>query len=101
MLTASEGASGEAAGPIAHVEITGGSGGWQFSPIRLEIAAGTTVVWTNNTETSHTVTGTDLVFEDSGPFGTGETYSQTFTAPGEYSYFCSPHPYMTGTIVVS
>jgi len=87
-------------GPTALVEITGGNS-WIFSPARLEISAGTTVIWTNKTDTSHTVTGDDLGFEDSGPFGLGETYSQTFTKPGTYTYFCSPHPFMTGTIVVT
>jgi plastocyanin len=101
MLSITDNAATAQAGPVAHVEITDGAGGWVFSPRELEIAAGTTVVWTNNTETSHTVTGTDLAFEDSGPFGLGETYSQTFTEPGTYSYFCSPHPFMTGTVVVT
>ena len=31
---------------------------------------------------------------------TDETFSQIFTSPGEYEYFCSIHPYMTGKIVV-
>jgi plastocyanin len=101
MLTVDDDGATAESGPTAHVEITGGEGGWAFTPSRLEIEVGTTVVWTNNTETSHTVTGKDLAFEDSGPFGQGETYSQTFTEPGTYSYFCSPHPFMTGTIVVT
>jgi plastocyanin len=29
-----------------------------------------------------------------------DTFSQTFTAPGEYDYFCSIHPRMVGKIVV-
>jgi plastocyanin len=90
-----------AQGPEAIVEITGGEGGWVFSPASLEIAAGTTVTWTNMTDTAHTVMGEELAFEDSGPFGQGETYSQTFTEPGTYRYQCGPHPFMTGTIVVS
>ena len=90
-----------AQGPEAVVEITGSEGGWLFSPASLEIAAGTTVTWMNKTETSHTVMGKDLAFEDSGPFGPGETYSQTFTEPGTYSYICGPHPFMTGTIIVT
>ena len=88
-------------GPTVTVEIIGSEGGWTFDPARVEIAAGTTVVWVNSTETSHTVTGKDLAFEDSGPFGTGESYQQTFTEPGIYGYYCSPHPFMTGTVVVT
>jgi plastocyanin len=29
-----------------------------------------------------------------------ESFSFTFSTPGEYAYFCSLHPHMTGTIVV-
>jgi plastocyanin len=101
MLAVSDDATSAESGPTVNVEISGGEGGWAFTPSRLEIEAGTTVVWTNQTDVSHTVTGTDLSFEDSGPFGLGESFSQTFTEPGTFSYFCSPHPFMTGTIVVS
>lgn len=90
------GESDVASGLEAAVEISGDEGGWAFSPARLEIAAGTTVVWTNTTDTSHTITGSDLAFEDSGPFGNGESWRQTFTEPGTYRYFCSPHPFMPG-----
>ena len=90
-----------AQGPEAIVEITGSEGGWFFTPASLEIAAGTTVTWVNKSDTSHTVMGKDLAFEDSGPFGPGETYGQTFTKPGTYSYICGPHPFMTGTIIVT
>ena len=31
---------------------------------------------------------------------TDEAFSFTFSTPGEYYYFCSLHPHMTGTIVV-
>jgi plastocyanin len=36
----------------------------------------------------------------SAALDTDDTFSQTFTAPSEYQYFCSIHPYMTGKIVV-
>jgi plastocyanin len=90
-----------ASGTTATIEIVGSNGNWTFEPARLEIAAGTTVTWVNKTETSHTVTGSDLAFEDSGPFGGGETYSQVFTNPGTYQYMCGPHPFMLGMIVVT
>jgi len=56
---------------------------------------------TDATEMAHTVTGHDLAFDDSGPFGPDETYEQLFTTPGTYAYFCSPHPFMTGQIIVT
>jgi len=31
---------------------------------------------------------------------TDETFSFTFGKPGEYTYFCSLHPHMTGRILV-
>ena len=77
------------------------AGEWAFTPDRVEIAAGTTVTWINDTDTSHTVTGRDLAFADSSPLGPGESFSQRFSEPGTYAYFCGPHPDMAGTIVVT
>jgi len=31
----------------------------------------------------------------------GDTFSHTFTESGQYNYFCSIHPWMTGTIIVN
>jgi plastocyanin len=31
---------------------------------------------------------------------TDESFSHTFTAAGNYTYFCSIHPHMTGKIIV-
>jgi len=36
----------------------------------------------------------------SAALDTNDTFSQTFTAQGEYEYFCSLHPRMVGKIVV-
>ena len=85
-----------AEGPEVAVEIAG-----IFSPGRIEITAGTTVVWTNLDAISHTVQSDDLAFDDSGPLRTGESYRQTFSTPGTFAYYCGPHPGMTGTIVVT
>jgi amicyanin len=70
-----------------------------FEPTRLTIKAGTTVTWTNRDDIPHTVAAKDRLFK-SKAMDTDETYSFTFSTPGEYSYFCSLHPHMTGTIVV-
>ena len=70
-----------------------------FEPARLVVKAGTTVTWTNRDDIPHTVAATDRLFK-SKAMDTDESYSFTFSTPGEYSYFCSLHPHMTGTIVV-
>jgi len=70
-----------------------------FGPERIAVKAGTTVTWTNRDDIPHTVANKDRLFK-SKVMDTDESYSFTFTTPGEYSYFCSLHPHMTGTIVV-
>src|SRR3954452_9025661 len=70
-----------------------------FSPERLTVKVGTTVIWTNRDDIPHTVAAKDRGFK-SKVMDTDESYSFTFSTPGEYSYFCSLHPHMVGTIVV-
>jgi plastocyanin len=72
---------------------------FNFTPLTLVIAPGTTVTWTNADDTPHTVREKDGKFK-SAALDTDDTFSQTFTAPGEYEYFCSIHPRMLGKIVV-
>lgn len=73
--------------------------GFRYLPATLEVAAGTTIVWTNEDDVSHTVTATDRSW-DSGLIEPGATWRRTFTTPGTYEYFCLPHPRMRGTVVV-
>jgi amicyanin len=70
-----------------------------FSPATLTITAGDTVTWTNDDSAVHTATSTTGGF-DSGDLAQGASYSFTFTEPGTYDYLCTPHPTMTGQIVV-
>ena len=70
-----------------------------FEPARLTVKAGTTVTWLNRDDIPHTVAAKDRLFK-SKVMDTDESYSFTFSTPGEYTYFCSLHPHMTGTIVV-
>ena len=71
----------------------------------IEVKEGDAVVFSNSDTVPHTVTsGTpgDPTGEfDSGPFGTGQTYARTFDEAGVYNFFCSIHPAMTGTVVVT
>jgi plastocyanin len=70
-----------------------------FVPRSLLVKAGTTITWTNQDDTPHTVTSTTKQFK-SKALDTDDKFSFTFTTPGSYEYFCSLHPYMTGTIVI-
>jgi plastocyanin len=70
-------------------------------PAKLTVPVGTTVTWTNNGITPHTVSAAGGTFE-SGYVQPGESFSFTFDSPGDYGYFCRPHVFigMTGTVVV-
>lgn len=77
--------------------------GFAVSPKSITVKKGTTVTWTNQDDADHDVTpDTETAdFKASELFGKGETYKVTFNTPGTYSFYCSPHPYMKGTIVVT
>ena len=68
-----------------------------FTPATLTISVGDTVTWTNGDAVEHTATGSGF---DSGLLGQGESYSVTFSEAGTYDYLCTPHPTMTGQIIV-
>jgi plastocyanin len=72
-----------------------------FSPSALSVPVGSTVTWKNDDPYAHTVTMQGKNGFDSGNLGSGQTFSETFTAPGSYAYSCSIHPSMTGTITVT
>ena len=71
-----------------------------FLPNTITVAAGTTVTWTNKDATAHTVTSNTALF-NSGSLATGKTFTFTFPAAGSYSYYCSIHPTMVGTVTVN
>ncbi|HXE58836.1 MAG TPA: cupredoxin family copper-binding protein [Gemmatimonadales bacterium] len=70
-----------------------------FVPARVEIAAGTTIVWRNDDQLAHTVTADDGSW-DSGVIQPGAAWRRTFDRPGTYPFHCTPHPFMKGTVVV-
>lgn len=70
-----------------------------FVPQLLTIKPGTTVIWTNVDEDPHTATAVAKAFR-SPALDTGGKFSFTFTKAGDYAYFCSLHPHMTGKVIV-
>jgi plastocyanin len=90
---------------------SGQSAGPSFTPntITVVIGVNNTVMWTNNDNpagTAHTVTpktqpaGGTWPTAGSGNIPAGQSYSFTFTVPGTYTYICSYHSWMSGTVVV-
>jgi len=77
----------------------------QASPVSIDVPRGATVVWTNTSQTNHTVTddpskaanASDAGLPqgaqawDSGQLGPGVTFTHIFDTPGQYTYFCTNH----------
>lgn len=73
-----------------------------FGPADITVKKGTKVTWTNQDSTSHTVTETDgKTGPDSKTLSNGQSYSFTYNNTGSFSYHCSIHPEMTGTVTVT
>jgi plastocyanin len=83
-----------------------------YSPNPVEVSIGDTVTWINNDFTSHTATSGTPDSGSTGMFGgtedspeiiepEGGTQSFTFDEAGEFPYYCTPHPNMVGTVVVT
>ena len=72
--------------------------GFAFDPKTVTVKVGQTVTWTNQDSVTHTVTGDGGI--DSGDLSKGKSYSKTFDAEGTFDYHCTPHPQMTGKVIV-
>ncbi|WP_341280244.1 plastocyanin/azurin family copper-binding protein [Paenibacillus sp. FSL H8-0537] len=71
-----------------------------FSIAELDIKVGDKVAFINRDKMKHTATANDKSF-DTGLLGEGEKKIITFDKEGDFSYFCTPHPGMTGLIKVT
>lgn len=63
-----------------------------FEPAVIEIPAGTSVIWVNQGERTHTATADDFSW-DTGPIAAGqESAPIVFDTPGDVPYHCDFHP---------
>ena len=70
----------------------------QFAPNSIQVAPGTTVTWTSAQGSSqHNVT---FQGSASNSLASGATYSRAFPTAGTFTYQCTLHPGMTGTVTV-
>jgi plastocyanin len=70
-----------------------------FSPPEIAVRHGEEVRWVNRDDIPHIVAAADGSFA-SQALDTDDSFTHVFAEPGRYTYFCSIHPHMQGTIVV-
>jgi len=76
--------------------------------LNIQLEIDNHIIWTNSDDVAHTVTPDESIEDSySGEFGStgvilpGETYEFLFTEPQEVPYHCEPHPWMTGTLIIT
>lgn len=69
-----------------------------FKPASLAVHTGDTVVFQNDDQVTHDVSGDGL---QSGDIDGGKSWKYTFTKAGTYTYVCTYHASMKGTITVT
>ena len=73
---------------------------FKFTPATVTIKVGGTVDWTNHDDIGHTVSFAGQGI-NSKILQHNDRFSHTFDTPGTYTYICSIHPFMHGTVVVT
>ena len=71
-----------------------------FTPAAIKVASGATVTWTNSDGFNHNVTFDNAAVAPSGNFATGTKSLVMPAAAGTYTYKCTIHPGMAGSVVV-
>lgn len=72
---------------------------FSFGPAAITVGVGDTVTWRNAGPSEHSATAADGSF-DTGLLAEGESSSKEFASAGTFSYICTPHPFMKGTVRV-
>ena len=80
----------------ANATITGGG----FTPSSIDVSVGSTVTWTNNDTSAHSVVADGGQF-NSGTIGPGGKFSYAFPAAGAFAYHDGVNPRMSGVVNVS
>ena len=72
-----------------------------YAPATLTIKRGTRVTWTNNDTAPHDVTSVTGTVLNSPRLTTGQSFSYTFNQTGTFNYYCTIHPNMRATVIVT
>ena len=73
---------------------------YDFTPRRVTVPSGTTVTWQNTGSVLHTATDVKDGW-DTGDLLAGQSGSVTFNNAGTLTYYCTPHPWMVGQVIVT
>jgi plastocyanin len=70
-----------------------------FKPAHIVVSPGTKIIWTNRDSFQHTTTS-DRGLWDSDSINSQAKFVRVFKKAGMYTYHCTIHPFMHGTIAV-
>ena len=73
--------------------------GFTFTPAEVRVRPGDRITWVNCDPDLHTSTA-DGGQWSSPLLSTGDAFTHTFDAVGDFPYHCEPHPFMTARVVV-
>jgi plastocyanin len=71
-----------------------------YAPADLAVKVGQAITVTNEDSAVHTITADDKSF-DTGDLAKGKSMTIKISKPGKYTYICTYHQYMKGTITAS
>lgn len=71
-----------------------------FTPANITIKAGDSIAWENQDGTRHSATDLNGAF-DTGLLNRGQSATLTFGGAGQFTYRCTPHSQMRGTITIT
>jgi plastocyanin len=92
-------ADGPGGGAHAAASVSVTMGDLFFSPASVTVAIGDTVTWRNTGDAPHNATADDGSFR-TPDLNKGGSASHTFDQAGTFSYICTIHPQMKGTVRV-
>jgi plastocyanin len=72
----------------------------KFNPGTVKVKAGDTVTWTNEDSVGHDVTSKAFKSGSAGGIEPGQSFKHKFAKAGTFTYVCTVHPGMQGTVVV-
>lgn len=72
---------------------------FKFQPASVVVSRGTRVIWTNRDSDPHTI-DSKTAHWSSQALDTGNSFAVVARRPGTFTYICTIHPFMHGTVIV-